>query len=322
MSDLTDLLVAQEHHLARLDCFLRDSLPALSRTRLKNLIEGGFVQVGDKVIKTPSLKVHEGQDVKVHVPPIATLAVEPQDIPLDILYEDADVLVLNKPVGLVVHPAPGHPDETLVNALLAHCGASLSGIGGVSRPGIVHRLDKGTSGLMVVAKHDEAHQKLSAQFADRTLTRKYMAFVWGRPPLEEGTIDQPLGRSPHHRQKMSVRPHGGKQAVTLYRVLETFGLNACLVECSLKTGRTHQIRVHMAFLGHGLLGDGLYASVPRRVSPPLRAHIKKMLDDDERPALHAFALTFRHPRTDQKMKFKVPMPQDLVDLQAFLEDQI
>ncbi|MBA4750241.1 MAG: RluA family pseudouridine synthase [Alphaproteobacteria bacterium] len=304
----------------RLDAILQSNVPDLSRTRLKSLIEEGHVLVDGAPCLAASLKVKAGMKIHVTVPENKPMTLTPQSMDLDIIFEDDDILVLNKPVGLVVHPAPGHPDKTLVNALLAHCGGTLSGIGGIERPGIVHRLDKGTSGLMVVAKNDLSHQSLTAQFSDRTLTRRYYAYVWGLPNPLQGSIDKPLGRSPHHRQKMAVKHHGGKAALTLYTVVKTFGLNASLVKCDLKTGRTHQIRVHLSSLGHGLLGDALYGSVPRRVSPILKNAVKELLLEDERPALHAYELQLRHPRTDEMLVFKVPMPEDLLALDALLEE--
>lgn len=320
MAQTFDFILEDGTEKIRLDALLQGKIQDLSRTRLKSLIEDGHVLVDGAPCLAASLKVKAGMTIRVTVPENKPMTLTPQSMDLEIIFEDDDLLVLNKPVGLVVHPAPGHPDQTLVNALLAHCGDTLSGIGGVERPGIVHRLDKGTSGLMVVAKNDLAHQSLTSQFSDRTLTRRYYAYVWGLPNPAQGTIDKPLGRSPHHRQKMAVKPHGGKPAQTLYRVVKTFGLNACLVSCDLKTGRTHQIRVHLSSLGHGLLGDALYGSVPRRVSPLLKTAVKELLLDDERPALHAYELQLRHPRTEDLLVFKVPLPEDLVALEALLEE--
>jgi 23S rRNA pseudouridine1911/1915/1917 synthase len=320
MAHTFDFILEEGTEKIRLDALLQGKIQELSRTRLKSLIEEGHVLVDGAPCLVASFKVKAGMTIHVTVPENKPMTLTPQSMDLEIIFEDDDILVLNKPVGLVVHPAPGHPDQTLVNALLAHCGDTLSGIGGVERPGIVHRLDKGTSGLMVVAKNDLAHQSLTSQFSDRTLTRRYYAYVWGLPNPAQGTIDKPLGRSPHHRQKMAVKPHGGKPAQTLYRVVKTFGLNACLVSCDLKTGRTHQIRVHLSSLGHGLLGDALYGSVPRRVSPILKSAVKELLLDDERPALHAYELQLRHPRTEDMLVFKVPLPEDLVALEELLEE--
>lgn len=302
----------------RLDKYLSDHLPDLSRTRLKSLIKDGFVTLGGKEC-TPSHEVTPGDLIEIEVPDLVDADPIPQEIPLDILYEDADLVVVNKPVGMVVHPAPGSPDQTLVNALLAHCGASLSGISGVKRPGIVHRLDKGTSGLMVVAKNDFAHQGLSDQFTDRTLSRTYRAIVWGVPNPLEGEIEGAIGRSPRNRKKMAVLPHGGKPSTTLYEVLEVFNRMASFVTCHLKTGRTHQIRVHMTSIGHSLVGDPLYGRFPRGLEPSFREEIKRLTQDCTRPALHAAELKFIHPRTQKKMKFFVEPPQDFDNILFFLK---
>ena len=321
MADTHSLQVQEDEQGKRLDAYLSTALPQLSRTRLKALIEEGQVTLDGRVLTTPSFKVQQGQSVTVSIPSITAPTLAAQAMDLEILFEDEDILVLNKPAGLVVHPGAGNADMTLVNGLIAHCGNSLSGIGGVGRPGIVHRLDKGTSGLMVVAKNDLAHQGLTAQFADRTLSREYLAFVWGAPNPLDGTVDKPIGRSPHNRQKMAVRVHGGKEAITHYKTKEMFGRDASLVSCRLQTGRTHQIRVHMTHISAPLLGDPLYGSVPKRVSPILRAEIEALLTP-ERPALHAYRLKLRHPRTDKALSFEVPLPEDLEALYAFLEGLI
>ena len=310
--------VSEDDGSPRIDRFLSENAP-LSRSRLKALIESQAVTVDTKVVTTPSKKLVLNQIVEVVVPDLEDPLPKPQDIPLDIVYEDEDVIVVNKEAGLVVHPAAGHPDSTLVNALLAHCGDSLSGIGGVKRPGIVHRLDKGTSGLMVVAKNDKAHQHLSAQFSDRTLSRKYLAFVWGIPKVLEGTLEANIGRSTRHRQKMALRTAGGKPAITHFEVQEIFKPNAALVECSLETGRTHQIRVHMTEFGHSLLGDPLYGRPPRGIAPPFRDKIRSLTEDATRPALHAYKIKFVHPTTEKKMSFKVDLPEDLQNLYSFLQ---
>ena len=314
----THHLTVEEHEQGkRLDAYLSAVLPEMSRTRLKALIEEGHVSLNGKPTTTPTFKVQAGQSFTVFVPAVAPPSLEGQEMDLEILYEDSDILVVNKPAGLVVHPGAGNADMTLVNGLIAHGGDSLSGIGGVGRPGIVHRLDKGTSGLMVVAKNDYAHQGLTSQFADRSLSREYLAFVWGAPNPLEGTVDKPIGRSPHNRQKMAVRPHGGKDAITHYKTVEMFGRDASLVKCRLQTGRTHQIRVHMTHINVPLLGDPLYGSVPKRVSPILRTEIEALLTP-ERPALHAYRLKLRHPRTNKALSFEVPLPQDLEVLYTFL----
>lgn len=277
----------------------------LSRSRLQQLIRDGHVAHGGKPVVDPSHKTRPGEIYTITVPPLAPAVPEAQALPLEIVYEDGDLLVLNKPPGMVVHPAAGNRDKTLVNALLAYCGASLSGIGGVARPGIVHRLDKDTSGLMVVAKHDAAHQALSCQFADRSLSRVYLALVWGVPVPVAGKVMGAIGRHPRMRQKMAVVTRGGKPALTHYKVLKSYGTETSLVECRLATGRTHQIRVHMAHIRHPVVGDPLYGR---------KRGGKGLLDLFPRQALHATEIKFRHPRTGEPLIFKVSMPKDMRDL--------
>ncbi len=255
----------------RLDRLLALHLGDLSRTRLKRLVETGRVSLGGATIKDPSMRVKPGQVFVVALPPAVADRPEAQAIALDIVFEDEQLVIVDKPAGLVVHPAPGNPDHTLVNALLAHCGASLAGIGGVRRPGIVHRLDKDTSGLMVVAKTDAAHAALAADFAARRIERAYQALVWGVPTPASGEIDAPIGRSTRDRKKMAVVSRGGKQAVTRYRLLRAYGTAAALLECRLATGRTHQIRVHLSNAGHALIGDRTYGGARRRAASASRA---------------------------------------------------
>ena len=308
------LTVARTDDGARLDRFLAAAVPALSRSRLKTLIETGRVSIAGKTITEPACRVKPGQAVVLGVPPPADETPLGQAIPLAITYEDEHLIVVDKPAGLVVHPAPGNPDRTLVNALLAHCGAGLSGIGGVRRPGIVHRLDKGTSGLLVAAKNDAAHRGLAAQFAGRRLSRTYRAVVWGAPRPPEGMIDAALGRHRHHRKKMAVRT-GGKPARTLYRVLRRLGDSWSLVECRLETGRTHQIRVHMAARGHPLVGDALYGGGGRADRRrPLDERRRRALAQCSRQALHAAALAFTHPLTGAALAFRSPLPADMTAL--------
>lgn len=274
-------------------------LAELSRARLQALMAEGHVTLEGKTVDDASRKVREGEVYALVIPPVEPAEPEAQDIDLKIIYEDKDVLVIDKPAGLVVHPAPGNRDKTLVNALLAHCGETLSGIGGVARPGIVHRLDKDTSGLIVVAKNDLAHQKLSEQFADRSLSRTYQALVIGVPPMQAGIVDAPIGRHLRDRKKMGVVVRG-KPARTHYRVLEQFE-GAALIECKLETGRTHQIRVHMAHIKNPVLGDPVYG----------RRTVTKNIPDFPRQALHAVALTFVHPRTGKTRVFEAPLPKDM-----------
>jgi 23S rRNA pseudouridine1911/1915/1917 synthase len=304
----------------RLDRLLATRLAELSRTRIKHLVEGGRVSLDGTAILDPSMRVRAGQSFVLALPEPVADAPVPQGMDLAILYEDAHLLVLDKPAGLVVHPAPGNPDRTLVNALLAHCGESLAGIGGVKRPGIVHRLDKDTSGLMVVAKDEVAQIKLSADFAARRVTRAYEAVVWGVPQPRAGEIVGHIGRSPRHRQKMAVLRSGGKAAVTRYRVLRAFKDVAALVECRLATGRTHQIRVHMTERGHPLIGDATYGD--RRSLGRVRAlpgETRQRLTTFPRQALHAMLIGFHHPVTGGYLEFSSDFPHDIDGLIALLE---
>ncbi|MFD0848800.1 RluA family pseudouridine synthase [Sphingosinicella xenopeptidilytica] len=291
----------------RLDRALADALPTLSRERLKALmLEGAVTLAGRR--PTPSLRVVGGEEVSVSVPEAAPATAEAQQIPLSIVYEDADLIVVDKPAGLVVHPAAGNPDGTLVNALLHHCAGQLSGIGGVARPGIVHRIDKDTSGLLVVAKTDLAHEGLAKQFATHSIGRRYLAVVAGRPSPPAGRIEGAIGRHPVHRKKMDiVSPGKGKHAVTHYRTLQPLK-DAALVECRLETGRTHQVRVHMASSGHPLLGDPLYG----RTRASHRDVLKSL--GFGRQALHARSLQLVHPRTQENLAFESPVPSDIQEL--------
>ena len=297
----------------RLDRALAAALPGLTRSRVKSLIESRRVARADdgSTVEEPSRKVKTGERFIVDIPEPEPAEPVAQARDLDILYEDSDLLVLNKPAGLVVHPAPGNPDNTLVNALIAHCGASLSGIGGVRRPGIVHRLDKDTSGVMVVAKNDPAHQALSRLFAAHDLTRIYRAVVWGAPTAKRGTIEAAIGRHPVDRKRMAVRKTSGRQALTEYWLEQRFGPSlkplASLVGAKLGTGRTHQVRVHLAHIGCPVVGDPVYGR--RRNAPAPEA-----LKDFGRQALHAAVLEFRHPRSGQQMTFASELPQDIKTL--------
>lgn len=296
----------------RLDRALAVAIPTLSRERLKALISAGAVTVGDRIIRDPATKVTGGSAAIVAVPDPRPAHNVAQDIPLVIAFEDEHLIIVDKPAGLVVHPACGNLDGTLVNALLHHCRGSLSGIGGVERPGIVHRIDKDTSGLMVAAKTDRAHAGLAAQFADHSIDRRYKAIVSGRPRPADGRIQGNLGRSPSNRKKMAiVGPGQGKHAVTHYSTLTPLD-GAALVECRLETGRTHQVRVHMASIGHSLLGDASYGGVSR--------DHRKLLDqlDFRRQALHAARLGFIHPVTSQALSFESNMPADMQELFSHL----
>jgi 23S rRNA pseudouridine1911/1915/1917 synthase len=306
----------------RLDRVLARLQADLSRSRLQALIRDGQVAVDDTPVLDPNRKVAGGVRITLTVPPPVPAEPAGEAIDLTIVYEDDDVIVIDKPPGLVVHPAAGHDSGTLVNALIAHCGESLSGIGGVKRPGIVHRLDKDTSGLLVVAKNDLAHQALAAQFADhgRTgpLERAYLAILWGVPERRRGTVEAALARSTHNREKIVVVGEDrGRYAITHYEVLE--GLPpanpiASLVRCELETGRTHQIRVHMAHLGHPLLGDATYGSGFKTKANRLSEPQKEALNALNRQALHAAILGFEHPRSGEFMRFESPLPLDMAAL--------
>jgi 23S rRNA pseudouridine1911/1915/1917 synthase len=320
------LAVGAEQSGTRLDRVLAEGLPALSRTRLKALILSGAVTAGGRAAFDPGYKVKAGEVLTVTVPPPEPAEPEGEAIPLSILYEDDALIVIDKPAGLVVHPAAGHQTGTLVNALIAHCGASLSGIGGVMRPGIVHRLDKDTSGVMVVAKTDRAHKSLSAQFADhgRTgeLQRGYLAFVWGVPDRPRGTIDAAVDRHPHSRDKMAVRK-GGREAITHWEVKARYaGADgkgvASLIECRLETGRTHQIRVHLAHLGHPILGDTTYGTGYRTKAALLPPRAREALAGLGRQALHAYLLAFEHPETGEVLRFTSELPGPLARLRDSL----
>ena len=295
-----------------------------SRARLQALMSGGHVTVDGAVATDLRAKAKAGMAVVIEAPEAAPAEPVAQEMALAIVFEDEHLLVLDKPPGLVVHPAAGHADGTLVNALIAHCGDSLSGVGGVKRPGIVHRLDKDTSGLMVVAKTARAHQGLSALFADHgrelSLTREYRALVWGAPERPQGTVETDIGRHPRHRDRQAVLPPGrGKVAITHWRRLESFGKErpvASLVECALETGRTHQIRVHMAHLGHPLLGDPLYGSGFRTKAKLLPDAARVALEALGRQALHAATLGFEHPVTGEELLFDSPLPADMAALIA------
>ena len=296
----------------RLDKFLAESFPEYSRNQFIHLIEAGAVQVvGQKGSLSPDDKVVAGGTYTITPPEPVEADPEPENIPLDIVYEDDDLLVVNKPAGLVVHPGAGNWTGTMVNALLYHCGKSLSGINGVRRPGIVHRIDKDTSGLLVVAKNDKAHVGLAKQFEVHSIQRTYDAFVWGLTP-ESGRIEGNIGRSSTNRQKMALVKMGGKPAVTHFERVAAYGITASHIKCHLETGRTHQIRVHMTSIKHPLIGDDLYGNPPKGAPENIRTF--------PRQALHAGLLGFIHPITQKQMVFEVPLPEDLKNLQVELEN--
>ncbi len=299
----------------RLDKFLSEHLADLSRSRIKTLITGGHVHLSGAKVTDPSRRVKSGEHFEIFVPPVKPAVPAGQKIDLEIAYEDDDLIVIDKPAGLVVHPAPGNPDRTLVNALIAHCGDSLSGIGGEARPGIVHRLDKDTSGLMVAAKNDQAHHFLAEQFATHSLERAYQTVVWGMPGRKTGKVEGNIGRNTRNRKKMAVVKRGGKRAVTRYKLIKPVGDWASLIECRLETGRTHQIRVHMASIGHAVIGDPLYGGkdakrFTQKVSQSFQASVSEL----NRQALHAYLIGFIHPKTGQKVTFESPLPRDILSL--------
>lgn len=308
-SSIVTTTVEENFAGVRLDKALAGLVPALSRERLKSLILEGYVaSTTGEPVRDPARKVEKGQSFTLHVPEPAPAQAQAQDIPLDIIFEDAYLAVVNKPAGLVVHPAAGNFDGTLVNALLHHCAGQLSGIGGVARPGIVHRIDKDTSGLLVVAKSDAAHEGLARQFKEHSIARRYLAIVNGQPAPRSGTVDCWIGRSDSDRKKMAVqRQKRGKHAVTHYCVVEDLR-GASLVECRLETGRTHQVRVHMNHIGHPLLGDPVYGRS--------KANIGKILNglSFQRQALHAATLGFIHPITGKRLDFDCAIPTDMQEL--------
>ena len=288
------LRASEESKNQRLDAFLASSLDGLTRSQATRLIESGEVAVNGRAV-SKSYRLAGGEDIAVTLPEPEPVEAVPQDIPLDVVYEDADVIVVNKPSGMVVHPAPGHPDGTLVNALLYHCAGTLSGIGGALRPGIVHRIDRDTSGLIIAAKNDAAHQYLSAQLADHTLARTYECIVVGKLREDRGTVDAPIARHPTDRKRMAVVA-GGREAVTHWEVIARYP-GYTHVRCRLETGRTHQIRVHMAYIGHPILGDTVYGA-------------KKEVPGLTGQCLHAVGLRFLHPRTHEVVELSCPLPDE------------
>jgi len=329
---LTSIVVAAPEAGERLDRLLAARMTALSRSRLKALIESGAVALGGRTIRDPNHRVNSGDAIAVGLPPPAPAKPTPEPIPLNVIYEDADIIVIDKPKNLVVHPAAGNWTGTLVNALIAHCGSSLSGIGGERRPGIVHRLDKDTTGLMVVAKNDLAHRALAAQFADHgksgtPFERGYLAFVWGAPERPQGKIDRPIERDKRARDRMAVR-EGGREAVTHWRLLERYrGADekagktsrpsppvASLLACRLETGRTHQIRVHLASIGHPIMGDPVYGAGFRTKAALLPPAARSALAALGRQALHAHILTVKHPTSGKILMFRSELPPDLARL--------
>lgn len=318
-------IVTIENIGLRLDKFLVAMLPRLSRARVQSLLGQGYVSRDGRAVTDAALKTKLNQQYQVIIPEVESSHILPQKMDIEVVFEDEHLLVINKPAGLTVHPAPGNRDNTLVNALLAHCGNSLSGIGGIARPGIVHRIDKYTSGLLVVAKHDAAHVHLSAQLASHTLGRTYNAIIWGVPRPINGTITGNIGRSPSNRQKMAVVKIGGKPAITHYTTLQTPNSKlTTLIECRLETGRTHQIRVHFQQIGNPLVGDPTYGQTTtsrlnQNIYKHLSAETRAALLSFTRQALHARELRLIHPHTNKEMVFSCPLPEDMVKLLEVLK---
>lgn len=314
------LIVPAEAAGARIDRWIAETDPTLSRSRVKALLGEGAIRLNGVAAPSPSVKLKQGDAIEIDMPAPVPASPVPQALPLRVLFEDEHLIVLDKEAGMAVHPAPGTPDGTLVNALLAHCGEGLLGIGGVSRPGIVHRLDKGTSGVMVVAKTDAAYGGLQPQFADHTIERRYLAVCWRAPRMTSGAIDKPIGRSPYNRKKMAILAHGGRRAITHFRVAERFGAPAfaSLLECRLETGRTHQIRVHLTSLGHPILGDPTYGRGHTSLVRTLQGDLALAISRLERPMLHAAKLGFRHPVGGQDLTFDAHAPGDFTSLLALL----
>ncbi|MCX7373783.1 MAG: RluA family pseudouridine synthase [Alphaproteobacteria bacterium] len=316
--DTHEVLAGDHHAGQRADRFLADAIGSLSRSRVKALMETGYLTLDGVPLTDPSASVRVGGRYALRVPPPIPATPQAQSIPLDILFEDRHLIVLNKPAGLVVHPAPGNADGTLVNALLAHAD-DLSGIGGEARPGIVHRLDKDTSGVMVVAKTQGAHEALSRAFAERDLDREYLALVWGLPPGASGSIEGAIGRHPTDRKRMAVVTRNGKPALTHWRLERAFGTGAALLRVKLATGRTHQIRVHLSHIGHPVVGDPIYLRRIPGAASALEKPVREALLAFPRQALHAATLGFRHPDTGKQLSFAAKAPDDMLMLLEGLE---
>lgn len=316
---LVNAIATEADEGKRADQFLAEQLGEMSRSRVKTLIEEGRASCNGVCIPRPAEKVRAGETYTITLPAPISARPLPQDIPISVLYEDSDLIVLDKQAGLVVHPAPGNYDGTLVNALLAHCGESLTGIGAERRPGIVHRLDKDTSGVMVAAKTEMANAALTQAFAARDIDRAYLALCWGLPNPAVGEIAGDIGRDPKERKRMAVRTAGGKVALTRYRMLGHHQGAVSLLECKLATGRTHQIRVHLAHLGHPLVGDPVYLKRLPAAAKALPVALRAELLDFPRQALHAFRLGFEHPRTGEHLSFETPPPADMQELLRALD---
>ena len=314
--------VSEEQTSKRVDQFIVEELPSFSRTKIAKLVKEGALLINGQAIKDNAKKVMFGDQVELEVPEAVATDIKPQKIPLDIVYEDKDLLVINKPIGMVVHPGAGNPDGTLVNALLHYCKGNLSGINGELRPGIVHRIDKDTSGLLVVAKNDIAHNALAKQFEEHSIQRTYLAFVWGKMKPIHGRIETFIGRSKYNRQKMSAEVASGKDAITNYKTLEIFKGNTIpdisLIECKLETGRTHQIRVHLSHKKNPILGDQMYGSKMRKIRN-IDPELQTIIENINFQALHAQSLGFIHPTSGKELFFTTELPQVLLNLKKMLK---
>ena len=314
--------VSEEQTSKRVDQFIVEELPSFSRTKIAKLVKEGALLINGQAIKDNAKKVMFGDQVELEIPEAVATDIKPQKIPLDIVYEDKDLLVINKPIGMVVHPGAGNPDGTLVNALLHHCKGNLSGINGELRPGIVHRIDKDTSGLLVVAKNDIAHNALAKQFEEHSIQRTYLAFVWGMMKPIHGRIETFIGRSKYNRQKMSAEVASGKDAITNYKTLEIFKGNTIpdisLIECKLETGRTHQIRVHLSHKKNPILGDQMYGSKMRKIRN-IDPELQTIIENINFQALHAQSLGFIHPTSGKELFFTTELPQVLLNLKKMLK---
>ena len=314
--------VSEEQTSKRVDQFIVEELPSFSRTKIAKLVKEGALLINGQAIKDNAKKVMFGDQVELEVPEAVATDIKPQKIPLDIVYEDKDLLVINKPIGMVVHPGAGNPDGTLVNALLHHCKGNLSGINGELRPGIVHRIDKDTSGLLVVAKNDIAHNALAKQFEEHSIQRTYLAFVWGMMKPIHGRIETFIGRSKYNRQKMSAEVASGKDAITNYKTLEIFKGNTIpdisLIKCKLETGRTHQIRVHLSHKKNPILGDQMYGSKMRKIRN-IDPELQTIIENINFQALHAQSLGFIHPTSGKELFFTTELPQVLLNLKKMLK---
>ncbi|MEN6372520.1 MAG: RluA family pseudouridine synthase [Armatimonadota bacterium] len=315
MESRIEIITVEDGAGERIDAFIAARIPGLTRSAVGRLIDEELVTIGGVLVKAKH-KVKTGDEITVEIPPPAPTDIKAEKIPLDVVYEDSDIIVVNKPKGMTTHPAPGSPAGTLVNALLAR-DTGLSAVGGVQRPGIVHRLDKDTSGLIVVAKNDAAHVSLQFQIQKKTAARRYIALVWGDTKFEKAVVDAPIGRHPSDRKKMAVVTNGqARPAVTDLRVMERLS-GFTLLEASLRTGRTHQIRVHCAYIGHPVVGDSVYCGrrhSPSRFGPKGRLEFEKLVEALKGQALHAYKLSFSHPRTGELMSFETPIPKDMAVL--------